>query len=685
METGVEFDGQAVQGLLFGAGADRELCPSGDFTWWVRARFGPPLDRAAANHDTLLSRWGAAGSYGALLRSDDRTGTLNLFISPDGRQIIGFDSNYTVDRGGEFHDLAVVFRANRDVRFFVDGRRRCALRYPQPPGAIHNPPDDAPPFAIGYNADPTADGSHETFHGVIAAAAVYAGALDDDAIARLSGLQGAEAAPDICRLIIDVRDVVGTVQPGLFGLFLEHFQDVVYGGAFDENSPHADQYGFRLDVLDALAKLRPPVIRWPGGNFTSAYHWRWGAVPRKYRPTIYAEPVWQQNDTNQFGTLEFVELCRRVGAQPLICVGVGRDPRCPTAEEAAAWVRYCNATTGPEAELRAAAGHPEPLGVKLWGLGNEVSGHWQIGYYRRPGDYAEDLVRYATAMREADPQIRFVICGESYQADNRPWNRAVLTPEVARRADWISHHTYTHLGSFGPPKPYEAALQHLLKLERDIVELAAVNEEVSQAISRAEPLTLAVDEWNEYSWGDRADNARPEHYNLRHALFTAGLLNVLLRHCDSVTMANYSPVVNCRGLIFADKRGVLLRTTYHVFALHRDSAGGTTVRVVVDAPALDGCTAPVVDAAAVRLPDGDLRAYMVHHDATAERRCRFELRGFRSKQCRAWILTAASLEAFNDFTHPQTVAPQPFHCECSGESFVLTMPPRAMIVLQLSD
>ncbi|MBN1490320.1 MAG: hypothetical protein JXA69_10410 [Phycisphaerae bacterium] len=682
-ETGVEFDGRLVQGLLYGAGVNGELSHSGDFTWWVQAAFGSPLDQAAANHDTLLSRWGIRGDYGALLRSDHRTGTLHLFVSPDGQEILDYDSHLVVDRSGKSHDLAVVFRAGRDVRFFIDGRWHCTLHHPSPPATIHTSADNTPPFAIGYNADPAADGRHEVFCGVISAVRVYDGAIDEDDIARLSGLRAADARQEDCRMVVNVDDAIGVVHPFVFGGFLEHFQDVVYGGVFDRDSPHTDELGLRGHVVDALAQLKLPVLRWPGGNFTSAYHWRWGAVPRKYRPTIYAEPVWKQKETNEFGTIEFVELCRRVGAEPLICVGVGRDPRCPTAEEAAAWVRYCNATRGAEAELRAEAGHPDPLDVMLWGLGNEVSGPWQVGYYSKPEEYADDLVRYATAMRRADPQVRFIICGESYKADNRPWNRTVLTPEVARLADWISHHTYTHLGSFGPQKPYEAVFQQLLGFERDVAELVALNREVSRNVGRAKPLELAVDEWNEYSWGNRADNARPEHYSLRHALFTAGVFNVFLRRADAVTMANYSPSVNCRGSIYADDRGVLLRSTHHVITLYRRAAGGTAVRVDVKAPTLVGCAAPVIDATAVLLPDGNLRVYITQRDPTVARSCRIELRGFQAAGSSASILTASSLDAFNDFENPRNVTPQTWPCRCSGRTFEMTLPPRTLLVLDL--
>ncbi|MBU0640173.1 MAG: hypothetical protein KKB50_15010 [Planctomycetes bacterium] len=681
---GVQFDGQRTGGLLYGTGAGDELSLTRDFTWWVRAAFGASVDRPFANHDTLISRWGRMGDYSALLRSDDRTGTLHLFLSPEGRTVVDFDSAYAVDRSATFHDLAVVVRGGRDVTLYVDGAKQCSLRYPVPPPIIHDPDGSRVDFAIGYNCDPAAAGDHESFNGAIRAVRVYDQPLSATEIRRLSDAAAAAASEPACTITVDLADRIGRVHPFLFGHFLEHFQDVVYGGVVAQANVGAP-IEFNLGVIEALEALRPSVIRWPGGNFTSAYHWRWGAVPAEYRPTIYVEPVWKQTETNLFGTPEFIEFCRQCGATPLICVGVGRSPHTPTAEEAAGWVRYCNAREGSAAELRRAAGFAKPFDVRIWGLGNEVYGSWQVGYYRDPREYAQDIVRYASAMRAADPRLRFVVCGDSYKHDNRPWNRAMLTDEVVRVADWISYHSYTHLGSFGPELPYEAATQKLCTIEQDIVELAALNREVSARAGRSEALGLAVDEWNEYSWGGVQDNARAELYHLGHALFTAGFLNNLLRHCDAVSMANYSPTVNCRGLLHASGSDVLLRATYHVFALYQTTARGESVRADVQVPALDGCSAPVLDAVAVRQSTGELLLLVINRDRSRSLACAITLNGFDAARSSATLLTAPSLAAFNDRQHPRRVAPRDLTVALRGSSFTFEFQPRSLTVLRLHE
>ena len=680
---GISFDGNQVQGLLYGTGVNGELHINKDFTIWVRAAFGPPINRPLANHDTLVSRWGTLGNYSFLLRSDHHTKTLHLFLSPNGKEILSYNSFYPVDRSGRFHDIVVVVRMRQSVAFYIDGQERCNLCYPQVPNLIYDPPDNILPFAIGYNSDPAPGGDYETMNGIITGVRVFHSALTPAEIAGLSGVTLEQDKQTSCKIEIDVNKPVGRVNPFLFGHFIEHFQNVVYGGLYEAGSPNSDINGFRVDVINALKLLQPTLIRWPGGNYTSAYHWQWGAGLKKHRPTIYSEPVWGQTEPHTFGTPEFIEVCKRLGAEPLICVGVGRDPRCPTAEEAAAWVRYCNATEGSEASLRKEAGYPDPFNVMLWGLGNEVYGSWQIGFYQNPKNYVEDIVKYAKAMRAADSRIKFIICGDSYKPYFNIWNEQILTNEILHLADWISYHSYTHLGSFGQRLPHEAAMSSLLQIESDITELANLNHDVSRRAGRKDPIKIAVDEWNELSWGDIIDNARQEHYNLSHTIFTASFLNVLLRHSDDVTMANYSPGVNCRGLIYVSKQGILLRPTYYVYQMYKDCADGTSVSVNTDVPILNGSAAPVLDVAGVRLKDGALILFVVNREKEKSLLCQVKLNGFVVQQSEGKILTGDSLSVYNDFSHPNTIIPQNFEVNVKGNEFALNFPPRSIVTLLL--
>src|SRR3989454_632958 len=160
----------------------------------------------------------------------------------------------------------------------------------------------------------------------------------------------------MARIGIDLERRIGTVDRRIFGQFIEHLGRCIYGGIYDEGSPLADARGFRTDVLDAVRPLRIPILRWPGGNSVSGYHWLDGVGPRDKRPRR-SELAWYAEESNRFGTDEFIEYCRVLGTEPFICVNMGSG----TMDEAQAWVEYCNGTSNTSwANLRRQHGHPEP-------------------------------------------------------------------------------------------------------------------------------------------------------------------------------------------------------------------------------------------------------------------------------------------------------------------------------------
>ena len=179
---------------------------------------------------------------------------------------------------------------------------------------------------------------------------------------------------DISTIHLHSKFQVGPVDPRIFGGFLEHMGRAVYQGVYDPECAHADEEGFRTDSLDALRRLNMTVMRYPGGNFASGYHWADGVGPRAERPTV-RELAWQSIERNHFGTDEYIKLCGKMGWTPMLTVNMGTG----TPEEARNWVEYCNAPAGTRcADLRAANGSADPHSVRLWCLGNEMDGPWQL-------------------------------------------------------------------------------------------------------------------------------------------------------------------------------------------------------------------------------------------------------------------------------------------------------------------
>ena len=207
----------------------------------------------------------------------------------------------------------------------------------------------------------------------------------------------------MARITVDLDRQIGRVDRRIFGGFIEHLGRCIYGGIFEEGSPLADERGFRTDVLDALRPLKMPLLRWPGGNFVSGYHWIDGVGPRDERPRK-SELAWLAEESNRFGTDEFIEYCRVLDTDPYICINMGTG----TIDEAQAWVEYCNGTGNTYwANLRRKNGHEEPFNVRYWGLGNELYGGWQLGA-STADDYVKKGREFAKVMKLTDPSIELI-------------------------------------------------------------------------------------------------------------------------------------------------------------------------------------------------------------------------------------------------------------------------------------
>jgi len=238
----------------------------------------------------------------------------------------------------------------------------------------------------------------------------------------------------LARIKLDSDRRIGTLDRRVFGGFIEHLGRCIYGGVFDEGSSLSDERGYRRDVLAAAKDLRIPILRWPGGNFVSGYHWTDGIGSREGRPRKI-DLAWSTEESNRFGTDEFIEYCGMLGAEPYICVNMGTG----TMDEAQAWVEYCNGTGDTYwANLRRENGHEEPYNVKYWGLGNEMYGEWQIGALSAE-DYVRKAREFAKVMRWTDPGIELVGCGLSGLTD---WDRVVIEG-LAPFVDYHSIHIYT--------------------------------------------------------------------------------------------------------------------------------------------------------------------------------------------------------------------------------------------------
>lgn len=464
------------------------------------------------------------------------------------------------------------------------------------------------------------------------------------------------------KVYLDTQRVIGEISPSLFGGFAEHMGRCIYGGIYEPGSPLADEHGFRRDVLDALRELGFSLIRYPGGNFLSGYHWLDGVGPRARRPPR-RELAWQSLETNQFGTNEFIEFCRAINASPMLGVNMGTG----TIEEAAHLVEYCNAPTGSYyADLRAAHGYPQPHAVRYWCLGNEMDGPWQIGHLEA-GTYARKAREAAKMMKMQDADIRLTLCGSSGpgMVTYPEWDRISLEA-CWDQVDYLSLHYYAGNRENDTASYLALAAQ----FEEQVDTLAATLRYVKAKLRSKHEVHLSWDEWNVWykdmtmdgQWAE-APRLIEEIYNLEDALVVAQWLNVFLRKCDVLKIACVAQIVNVIAPILTSPEGLVKQTIFYPFMLFRQFARGLALDPLTHAPVyptqLFG-ERPVLDAAAAyTVEDGQSAVFLVNRNQTDALPTEIIWQNGAPKEIVAiHQITGADPKAANTFGHPEVIVPK---------------------------
>jgi len=465
-------------------------------------------------------------------------------------------------------------------------------------------------------------------------------------------------------IILDPAYPIAEVDPRIFGGFLEHMGRAVYQGVFDPDSVHADENGFRRDVMGALRQLCLTTMRYPGGNFASGYHWMDGIGPKKQRPTV-RELAWQSIEPNQFGTDEFMKMASMMHWTPIVTVNLGTG----TPEEARNWVEYCNCPVGSRyADLRAENGSKTPYHVKLWGLGNEMDGPWQLGHV--PADqYAILAQQAAKLMKDTDPNIETVACGTCSISlpTYMEWDRTVLE-YIGSYADYVSLHRYV-----GNPKGNTADyLAVTNSIDKQIEEMDAVCRFVQARSKSKKRHYLCFDEWNVWYRTQSAEHmngsgkfAPPlieEHYNLEDALVVAGFLNSFIRHADVVKIANIAQIVNVIAPILTRGDDMLLQTIFYAFALYSSRRDGIALLPSVSGPAYDSPSygrVNTVDTSAI-LGDGVLHTFLINRNLTETAEIEIDHgRGKLISVISAESVSGPGPDARNTYENPDAICSQP--------------------------
>jgi alpha-N-arabinofuranosidase len=501
--------------------------------------------------------------------------------------------------------------------------------------------------------------------------------------------RGAQSGASVgaTRVKIDAEQVTARVNPMIFGQFIEHLGRCIYGGIYDDRSPLSDERGFRKDVLAVVRRLRVPILRWPGGNFVSGYHWEDGVGAKDKRPTRF-DTAWFAVEPNRFGTNEFIEYCRLIGADPYLCINLGTG----TIEEAANWVEYCNGTENTHyANLRRQHGYTEPHAVKYWGLGNEIYGVWQAGH-KSAEDYAKVALEAAKMMKWVDPSIRLIACG----ASDPQWNATVLDV-LGPIVDYISVHLYVGGDDYYELLATVKRAEDLLRVTDGVIEIAMSRIRGRRPAGFEIPLPnkrieIAFDEWN--VWYRRRDGRQrevkaklEEPYNLRDALWTASMIHVFQRWGNKVTMANLAQMVNVIAPIFTNEKGLFVQPNFFPLELYRAESGDRVVHTWTQGPSYTSKAQGEIDyldVCATRDEGGLLAIGVVNRHKDRPLGASFEIAGAAPKAGgRIFTINGPSAEAMNSFERPDTVTTSSRTQSGFGAQFTLEFPAHSVTLLKL--
>lgn len=495
------------------------------------------------------------------------------------------------------------------------------------------------------------------------------------------------------KCILDKDYVIGEVSPRLFGSFIEHLGRAVYTGIYEPDHPTADEQGFRRDVMDLVRDLQVPIVRYPGGNFVSGYNWLDGIGPREERPSRL-ELAWFSVETNEIGIDEFADWAKKVNVEVMPAVNLGTG----TPAEAGNMVEYCNHPSGTYwSDLRRKNGHEQPHNFKVWCLGNEMDGSWQICSLTAD-DYGKKAREAAKIMKWIDPEIELVACGSSNSSlpSYPEWDRVIME-YLYEYVDYISLHRY-----YEPDNESENTtgdfLASFADLESFIKTITATADYVKVKKRSKKTLMLSFDEWNvwyikkmELKRWEIAPPISEEYFSLLDALVVGGILCALLKNADRIKIACQAQLVNFIAPILTKKGGEAIKQTiYYPFQQVSLYGRGESLRPIINCPNIKtkayGEVPLLQTAATFDANSGYINVFILNCDQSEDVEISFDLRSFGDVRIiEHTIMDGPDIHAVNSFEEPEKIKPLNVPVSGSwGKTFNIVLPKLSWNMLRFS-
>ncbi len=494
-------------------------------------------------------------------------------------------------------------------------------------------------------------------------------------------------AQDSVVLFVNAMQPTITVSRNIYGHFSEHLGRCIYDGFWvSDTSSLLKKDRIRLDVVEALKKIKIPNLRWPGGCFADEYHWRDGIGPRKQRPSMNNTNWGNVTEDNSFGTHEFLELCGMLGCEPYISANIGSG----TVEEMSKWVEYLNFDgQSPMTNMRKRNGRDEPWNVSFWGIGNEA---WGCGGRMTPEYYANEFRRYGSyAKNYPNATLKKIASGAN--SENYEWTD-VLMKNIPLNMMWgVGVHYYTVPKTWAEKgsatvfdeNEYFIALQKALRMDEIVTRHATIMDKYDPA----KKVAIAVDEWG--IWTDVEPGTNKsflyQQNSLRDALIAASTLNIFNNHCDRVRLANLAQTVNVlQSLILTKGNQMIVTPTYHVFDMYKVHQDAKWLPIQINSPSyqLGIQKIPAINVSASQDSLGVIHISLVNLDPKKAISLKTIIQGISWKQLSASILTSNSFTDVNTFENPYKLKPEQFNgATKQGDALSVVLPSKSVVVIEL--
>ncbi len=491
------------------------------------------------------------------------------------------------------------------------------------------------------------------------------------------------------KIVLQPDNATDTINRNIYGHFAEHLGRCIYGGFYvgEGSKTIPNKNGVRLDVIDALKKLKIPVLRWPGGCFADHYHWKDGIGPKNERKHIENVSWGNVREDNSFGTHEFLDMCEMMGAEPYLATNMGSG----TVQEAVEWVQYVNHANGTSylTDMRQKNGRDKPWNVKYWGVGNES---WDCGGNMTADYYVNEYKKYATMMTSyANSEGLFRIAVGPGSPDYA-WTETLMKNIPKKRIEGVSIHHYSVIDWARKGSATEFTEDQYFKTMEQAYRMETMVAENKKVMDKYDPekkIALIVDEWG--GWYDVEPGTNGaflyQQNTMRDAMIAGLTLNILNNNCDRVRMANLAQTVNVlQAVILTNEEKMVLTPTYHVMEMYNVHQDALMIPLTLSSSDYSSGDKKIkaISASASRDKNGLVHISLVNLHATKAQELTIDLGDLSAKSVTGRILKSAKLQDYNSFDAVDKVKPAAFKdATLKGNQLTVRMPAFSVVVLEL--